>query len=84
MSELENFKSLSEVPVEVSAVLGKTSLTIGELLSLKSGVILELDKKISDEIALCVNGKVVAKGELMVEDGQLGIVITQILQDKED
>lgn len=83
MSKLEQLENLSRIPLKVSAVLGKTSLTIGQLLQMEPGTVLELDREVDDEIDVCVNGSPVAKGELMVENGRLGITITRILDNEE-
>ncbi len=84
MNECEKLSRISEVPVEVSAVLGNARMTVGSLLALEAGAVVELDRDIDDEIDICVNGSVVAKGALMIEDGRLGIEITKILPKEEN
>lgn len=84
MNECEKLSRISEVLVEVSAVLGNARMTVGSLLALEAGAVVELDRDINDEIDICVNGSVVAKGALMIEDGRLGIEITQILSKEEN
>ena len=84
MNECEKLSRISEVPVEVSAVLGNARMTVGSLLALEAGAVVELDRDIDDEIDICVNGSVVAKGALMIEDGRHGIEITKILPKEEN
>mgnify|MGYP002567935530 CR=1 FL=1 len=84
LPDLQKLKPLLNVPVEITVVLGQISLTIGQLLELQEGAVLELDREIGSEADICVNGDAVAKGELMIENGRMGIVITRILEDGEN
>ncbi len=84
MADMKDLEALSGVPVEVTIVIGHTCLTIGRLLELEVGAVLELNREVGDEVDICVNGHVVAKGELMVENGRLGVAITQILENGEN
>lgn len=76
----KNLGVLGDVEVKVSAVLGKTEMTIGQLLEIEEGTVLELDRKIGEDIDIYVNDNLVAKGEVVVVDNQLGIVLTEILE----
>lgn len=58
MTDREKLEPLSNVPVEVTVVLGQTRLTIGQLLALEEGAVLELDRGVNDEVDVCVNGSV--------------------------
>ena len=60
MTDREKLEPLSNVPVEVTVVLGQTRLTIGQLLALEEGAVLELDRGVNDEVDGCVNGSVVS------------------------
>ena len=82
MTDREKLEPLSNVPVEVTVVLGQTRLTIGQLLALEEGAVLELDRGVNDEVDVCVNGSVVAKGELMVENGRLGSAVAKVLEEE--
>lgn len=76
----EGIKNLAEeTPVQVVAVLGKRSMTLKEACELKQGEVLELKKLPQESIDLVVNGKLMARGELVLVDGKLGIQIKQIV-----
>lgn len=76
----QGIRNLAEdMPIQVVAVLGKRSLTLKELIALKSGEILELKKIPQDAIDLVANGKLIARGELVLMDGKLGIQIKQLV-----
>ena len=70
-----------DVPVNVSAVLGKTHIDINSLLKLKSGSVVELDRKVGEAIDIYVNNRLVARGEVVVVDDRLGVTMTEIIKD---
>lgn len=69
-----------DVPVNVSAVLGKTDIEISELLKLDTGAIVELDRKVGEAIDIYVNDRLVARGEVVIVDEQLGVTMTEIIK----
>ncbi len=69
-----------DVPVNISAVLGKTQLNVNELLKLKAGSVLELDRKVGEAIDIYVNARLVARGEVVVIDERLGVTMTEIIK----
>ncbi len=69
-----------DIPVTVTAVLGKTTLPIHQLLNMNEGAVLELDKQVGDSIDIYVNDKMIAKGELVAQGDKLGITLTEILK----
>ena len=69
-----------DVPVNISAVLGKTSLDVASLLKLQSGSILELDRRVGEAIDIYVNNRLVARGEVVVVDDRLGVTMTEIIK----
>ena len=73
-----------EVPLEVSAVLGVAEFKISDILKFTDGTIIELNKKVGEPIDICINGKVVAKGEIMQVDDKIGITLTEIRRDKDE
>jgi len=77
--EKGNLELLLDVPVSVSVVVGRTRLPLGEVVDLGPGAVIELDKKSEEPIDLCVNGKLIAHGEVVVVDDTYGIRITQIV-----
>ena len=70
-----------DVPVAISAVLGKSSMSVAQLLRLGSGSVLELDRKVGEAIDIYVNNRLVARGEVVVVDDRLGVTITEIIKD---
>ena len=69
-----------DVPVNVSAVLGKTDIEISDLLKLDAGAIVELDRKVGEAIDIYVNDRLVARGEVVIVDEQLGVTMTEIVK----
>lgn len=78
---LESLSSIHEVPVNISAVLGKTKVSVGHLLKMGRGAVLELDRRVGEPIDVFVNNRLVARGEVVVlDEGQLGLTITEIFK----
>lgn len=69
-----------DIPVQVVAVLGRKSVSVKDLLELKSGSIVDLEKLPNEPVEILAAGKVVAKGELVTVDGRLGIRILKLLK----
>lgn len=69
-----------DVPVHISAVLGKTSVDVNSLLQLSRGSVLELDRKVGEAIDIYVNNRLVARGEVVVVDERLGVTMTEIIK----
>jgi flagellar motor switch protein FliN len=70
-----------DVPVQISAVIGKTTLSVADLLKLSQGSVLELDRKVGEAIDIYVNNRLVARGEVVVVDERLGVTMTEIIKD---
>jgi flagellar motor switch protein FliN/FliY len=70
-----------DVPVNISAVLGKTSMNVASLLRLQAGSVLELDRKVGEAIDIYVNNRLVARGEVVIVDDRLGVTMTEIIKD---
>lgn len=68
-----------DIPTQLVAVLGKKNVTLKDVLDLKPGEIVELKKMPQEAIDLVANGKLVARGELVLVDGRLGIQIKQVV-----
>ncbi len=77
----ENIDLIMDVPLEVTVELGRTSKSIKEILDFTPGTIIELEKIAGEPIDVLVNGKFVAKGEVVVIEENFGIRITEILKD---
>ena len=69
-----------DVPGGLSAVLGKASLSVAQLLKLGQGSVLELDRKVGEAIDIYVNNRLVARGEVVVVDERLGVTMTEIIK----
>jgi len=67
-----------DIPVQIVAVLGKKSVTVKEIVSLRMGEVVELNRLPNEAIDLVANGKLIAKGELVDIDGRLGVRILKI------
>ena len=75
-----DLEAVYSVPVTVTAVLGKARIQVSELLKMKRGVVMELDRKIGEPIDIFVNGRLVARGEVVVVKERLGITMTEIIK----
>ncbi|WP_414712137.1 flagellar motor switch protein FliN [Sphingomonas sp. CFBP9019] len=69
-----------DVPVRVQAVLGRSRIPIGELLRLKVGMVIELDRKVGEPVDIFVNDRLIARGEVVLIDDSLGITLTEIVR----
>jgi len=74
-----NISFLLDIPLNVSVELGRTNITIKDMLQLGPGSVIELDKLIGEPVDLLVNDKPIAKGEVVVFDENFGIRITDII-----
>ena len=76
----ENINLIMDVPLEVTVELGRTSKSISEILEFSPGKIIELNKIAGEPIDVLVNGKNVAKGEVVVIDESFGVRVTEIIK----
>lgn len=76
-----DLEAVYDIPVTVSAVLGKTTMQVSQLLKLGRGAVVELDRKLGEAIDIYVNNRLVARGEVvMVDDNRLGVTMTEIVK----
>jgi flagellar motor switch protein FliN/FliY len=75
-----DLEALFDVPVQVSAVLGRARMEVGELLRLGPGAVLELDRKVGEAIDIYVNNRLVARGEVVLVEDKLGVTMTEIVK----
>jgi len=75
-----DLESVFDVPVHVSAVLGKTHLPVASLMNLSKGAIVELDRKVGEAIDIYVNNRLVARGEVVIVEDRLGVTMTEIVK----
>jgi flagellar motor switch protein FliN len=76
----QDLEAVFDVPVTVSAVLGKSSMEVSHLLKLGKGAILELDRKVGEAIDIYVNDRLVARGEVVLVEDRLGVTMTEIIK----
>ena len=74
---------LLDVPLEVNVELGRTRMTIQDLLQLAPGSVIELDKVAGEALDILVNGRLVARGEAVVVNDKFGVRITDIVSPQE-
>ncbi|HRJ02327.1 MAG TPA: flagellar motor switch protein FliN [Hyphomonas sp.] len=72
-------KMLLDVPVRVEIVLGEVRMTMEELMALTPGEVLTLEKQTNEPVDIYVSGKLIARGKLVVADGELGVTLTEIV-----
>ena len=82
LSQQENIDLIKEVPLEVTVELGRTTKSIKEILEFAPGTIVELNKIAGETIDLLVNGRRIAKGEVVVIEESFGVRITEIIKDR--
>jgi flagellar motor switch protein FliN/FliY len=75
-----DLEALFDVPVHVSAVLGRTRMDVGDLLKIAPGTMLELDRKVGEAIDIFVNNRLVARGEVVLVEDRLGVTMTEIIK----
>lgn len=79
MQSQENIALIKDVPLEVTVELGRTSKAISDILDFAPGTIIELDKIAGEPVDVLVNGKLVAKGEVVVIEENFGVRVTEII-----
>ena len=76
-----DLEAVYDIPVTVSAVLGKATMQVSQLLKLGRGAVVELDRKLGEAIDIYVNNRLVARGEVvMVDETRLGVTMTEIVK----
>jgi len=75
-----DLEAVFDVPVQVSAVLGRTRMDIGDLLRLGPGAVLELDRKVGEAIDIYINNRLVARGEVVLVEEKLGVTMTEMIR----
>ena len=75
-----DLEAVFDVPVKVSAVLGRARMEINDLLKLGPGTVLELDCKVGEAIDIYVNDRLVARGEVVLVEEKLGVTMTEIIK----
>ncbi len=84
-AEGQNLDTILNIPMTVQVVLGGTSMPVSSLMKLARGAVVQLDQKVGHPVDIVVNGHVVARGEMVVIEGdaaRLGVSLTEIVTQK--
>lgn len=76
----KDLEAVYDIPVQIAAVLGKSTMQVSQLLKLGRGAVVELDRKVGEAIDIYVNNRLVARGEVVVVEDRLGITMTEIIK----
>jgi len=76
----KELEAVYDIPVQISAVLGRATMQVSQLLKLGRGAVVELDRKVGEAIDIYVNNRLVARGEVVVVDERLGVTMTEIVK----
>lgn len=79
-TEQVGLDTVYDIPVQISVVLGKTSMQVNQLLKLGRGAVIELDRKVGEPIDIFVNNRLVARGEVVVVEDRIGVTMTEIIK----
>ena len=75
-----DLEAVFDVPVRISVVLGRTRMPVANLLKLGAGTVIELDRQVGEAIDIHVNGRLVARGEIVLVENRLGVTMTEIIK----
>ncbi len=75
-----SLETVYDIPVQITVVLGRTSMQVNQLLKLGRGAVIELDKKVGEPIDIFVNNRLVARGEVVVVEDRIGVTMTEIIK----
>ena len=78
---VKELEAVYDISVTVSAVLGKATMQVSQLLKLGRGAVVELDRRLGEAIDIYVNNRLIARGEVvMVDNTRLGVTMTEIVK----
>jgi flagellar motor switch protein FliN/FliY len=75
-----DLEAVFDVPVRVSVVLGRTRMPVSSLLKMDVGTVIELNRQVGEAIEIYVNGRLVARGEIVLVENKLGVTMTEIIK----
>lgn len=78
MTPAHSLETISGIPMQISIELGRSRMSLAELLALRPGSVVALDEEAGADLTLLANGKPVAKGQAVVSNGRYGLRITEI------
>ncbi|MEN8076940.1 flagellar motor switch protein FliN [Clostridioides difficile] len=79
----DKISRILDIPIEITAVLGRTKMSLNEILELGKGSLIELDTLENQEVEILVNGKKIAYGQVVIAQQNFGIKITSVLESEE-
>ena len=80
MSQKLDLGALSQMPVQLSIVLGKAQMKLDDLLKMTEGDLVELDRDVDEHVDILVNDKLIARGEIVVVENKVGITVKEIIK----
>jgi flagellar motor switch protein FliN/FliY len=83
-SEEVNLRAVYDVPLQISAVLGRAKMKINQIVKLSRGSVIELDRKVGDSVDIFVNDRIVAKGEIVLVDNKIAVTLTELVKTNEE
>ncbi len=75
-----DLEAVFDVPVRISVVLGRTRMPVAQLLKMDVGTVVELDRQVGEAVEIYVNGRLVARGEIVLVENRLGVTMTEIIK----
>ena len=76
----KDVQAIYDIPVQISAVLGKSTMQVSQLLKLGRGAVVELDRRVGEAVDIYVNDRLVARGEVVIMEDRLGVTMTEIIK----
>lgn len=76
----DGLDAVHDVPVRVQAVLGRARMPVGQLIKLAVGTVVELDRRVGEPVDIFVNNRLIARGEVVLIDGALGVTLTEVVR----
>lgn len=73
-------EAIYDIPVEITVVLGKSRININDLLNLDKGSVVELNRRVGESVDIYVNDRLVAKGEIVIVEDNIGITMTEVFK----
>lgn len=78
--DASDLEAVFDVPVRVSAILGRSNMQVSDLLKVSPGTVIELDRRVGEAIDIFVNERLVARGEVVLVEDKLGVTMTEIIK----
>lgn len=75
-----SLEAVYDIPVQISAVLGRTEMQVNQLLKLGRGAVVELDRKVGEPVDIYVNNRLIARGEVVIVEDKIGVTMTEIIK----